>query len=278
MWFCNIIGGRTMKGLNLRRIISLVILATFLWYLSACSRREAIYISEGRIPKGLSSEIEESGKVWVTMRNGNEYEFRWIAIQGEKIVGTGIRREPTGRTLRVEREEVPLADAQLISIQKIDAEKTGYLTGCLVGITGVVLLTLWTARQIQQVGENSCPFVYSFDGSSYILDSETYGGAIFRVAERTDYDNLDYLLPVDGKYHLKMTNELPETQHTDEFKLIIVDHPKGTEVVPESGGAIHTISSPVAPLSATDFDGQDFAELIVEKDELFWESNPYFKA
>ena len=119
--------------------------------------------------------------------------------------------------------------------------------------------------------------VYSFNASSYILDSETYGGAPFKAAERTDYDNLDYVLPVDGKYHLRMTNELPETQYTDEIKLIVVDHPRGTNVIPESHGSIHTISSPVAPLSATDFDGQDVAKLIAKKDELFWESNPFSK-
>lgn len=258
-----------MKGLDSKKIVSLVILVTFLWYLSACSKWETIYVPEARF-----SEIRKADKVRMTMKNGTEYEFTSIVMQGEKIVGTGIKKQSMGKLLKVKGEEIALADIKLMSIRKTDATKTGLLTGCLIGITGTVLLTLYAA---QQMGQNSCPFVYSFDGSSYILDSETYGGAFFKVAERTDYDNLDYLRPVDGKYHLKMTNELPETEYTDEVKLIVVDHPKGTEVVPELDGAIHTIGSPVAPLSAVDFDGQDVAKLVTKKDEVFWESNPFSK-
>lgn len=278
-----------MKGLNLKRVVSLVILVTFLWYLSACTTRETIYH-----PKGRFSEIRKADKVWVTMKNGAEYEFTSIVMRGEKIVGTGIKKVPIGRPLEVNGEEIALADVQVMSIRRIDTERTLLGAAIALGITGIVLMSRLYADSRYDEGYregyddaeagrwnklevDSCPFVYSFDGSSYILDSETYGGAPFKAAERTDYDNLDYLLPVDGKYHLKMTNELSETQYTDELKLIAVDHPKGAKVVPESYGTIHTISSPVAPFSATDFDGQDVTRIIAKKDELFWESNPFSK-
>jgi hypothetical protein len=58
----------------------------------------------------------------------------------------------------------------------------------------------------------------------YDESHETFGGAIFHAAQRTDVDNLDHLAEVGGAYRVKLTNELQETQYVDELKLLVVDH------------------------------------------------------
>jgi hypothetical protein len=124
-------------------------------------------------------------------------------------------------------------------------------------------------------GAYSCPFVYSFDGESYVLDSEPYGGTIFKAAQRTDWDNLDHLKEVQGTYRLKITNELQETQYLDELKLLVVDHPRGTRVLSSFSGEFHVLSAPRMPTMAVDFRGFDARELVKSKDDQFWLGNPF---
>jgi hypothetical protein len=55
-------------------------------------------------------------------------------------------------------------------------------------------------------------------------------------------DNLKYF---NGQYKVLISNELNETQCTDELKLIAVDHPRGVKVVPDTSGRIHTFAQRV---------------------------------
>jgi len=124
----------------------------------------------------------------------------------------------------------------------------------------------------EQTRKASCgPFVYCFDGKEFVLDSESYAGAI--LIERTRYSELRQLAAVNGKYQLKMTNELDETQYTDELKLLVVEHPLGTDVVTNATGQIHTVSSAIRPSNACELPGTDILYLLGEKDDRFWEGS-----
>jgi hypothetical protein len=121
----------------------------------------------------------------------------------------------------------------------------------------------------------SCPLVGSFDGSGWVLDSETFGGAIFPAAQRTDWDNLEHLAETDGAYRLRVSNGLPETQHVDQLRLLVVDHPRGSRVVPDFFGGLHRLDGPGAPLVARDLDGHDATALVAAADGRPWLSNPF---
>jgi hypothetical protein len=77
--------------------------------------------------------------------------------------------------------------------------------------------------------KQSCPFVYSWDGSQYVFDAEPYGGAITRGLEKDDFTQLEQLREQDGLYRLKMVNEVDETQLTNLTELWVVDHLLGPE-------------------------------------------------
>ncbi|MCG3157763.1 MAG: hypothetical protein DKINENOH_04399 [bacterium] len=175
-----------------------------------------------------------------------------------------------------------IAANQVQEIHVLPAKKSGALTGFLVGaaIDAVVLIAAASADyggglSTSESGSMSCPFVYSFDGRQYVLDSETFGGAIFRAAQRTDLDNLDHLTEVNGSYRIKITNELPETQFVDELRLLVVDHPRDTRVVPSFSGKIHTLAAPQPPNKATSYRGDEVQNLIIDKDNRVWVSNPF---
>jgi hypothetical protein len=116
----------------------------------------------------------------------------------------------------------------------------------------------------------SCPFIYSFDGASYVFDAEPYGGSICKGLKRTEWCVLDHLKEMYGIYELLMTNELDETQYTDELKLLAIDHPCSLFVAPDVSGKIHTFSRPLIPLSAVDRAGDNIAPLCSAKDGKRW--------
>jgi hypothetical protein len=147
------------------------------------------------------------------------------------------------------------------------------LKGFMIG-AGIDVIA-WVLFWGPQLSEASCPLVYSFDGKNYVLDSETFSGAIFKAAQRTDWDNLDHLEEIKGHYRLKIMNRFQETQYIDEIKLFAVDHPQESDVVPSFSGKFHTILKPVSLIKAVDWAGNNILELLKEKDEHFWISNPF---
>ena len=106
---------------------------------------------------------------------------------------------------------------------------------CLAGI-GIALGVVAVGGLIALATKESCPFVYSFDGENYVFDGEPYGGAICPALERTDYCLLENLKPFKNQYLLQLTNEVNETQYTNEFKLWVVDHPQDVSVIPDING------------------------------------------
>ena len=155
---------------------------------------------------------------------------------------------------------------------------TGKIAGLLAGIAvdGLIVLSLQQAPAETSTQEGgSCPFVYSFDGQRYRLDSESFGGAIFRKAARSDWDRLDYLRAVNGSCYLRITNELAETQFIDQVQLLVVDHPEDCRVVPSFTGQLFTVSDRLAPITAVDLEQKDVRSYLLKRDNQFWISYPF---
>ncbi|MCI0330298.1 MAG: hypothetical protein L0196_05010 [candidate division Zixibacteria bacterium] len=121
-------------------------------------------------------------------------------------------------------------------------------------------------------GWYSCPFIYSYDGGQYHLESETFAGAVFKGAERASFDKLERLRPVKGQYRLKLANESEETEYVNEIKLLVVDAPPGVKVIPDAKGSLHTLSRPVYPFRCVDGENKDVLSAVREKDDRWWES------
>ncbi|MGH7514823.1 MAG: hypothetical protein ACREOQ_18100 [Gemmatimonadales bacterium] len=121
---------------------------------------------------------------------------------------------------------------------------------------------------------NSCPLVYSWDGTTWRLDSGTFGGAIARALARTDVDNLDFATPQDGILRLRLANEWNETEYVDRLAVLAVDHDSGLTVAPDGAGALHSVGPLTLPVRARDFRGEDVLTRISAADGRSWESSP----
>lgn len=96
------------------------------------------------------------------------------------------------------------------------------------------------------VPTGSCPYLYAWDGKGFRFVTDILGAAPLGLpVSHTRYveqDPEEYLAlgneqkfpPRDGGYEIRITEELREVLYLDQAKLVAVDHPAGTLVVPTS--------------------------------------------
>jgi hypothetical protein len=195
----------------------------------------------------------------LVMENGESYTVLRVIAEGTQTM--------TFETLGSSTSFVPLSEVDQATVKRVSAGKTFIYTlgGCAVAV--VVLAGIIAATK------ESCPFIYSYDGKTYTFDAEPYGGATCEGLKRTEWCRLENLKSVKGHYKLKLTNEVEETQYTDELKLVVTDHAKGTRVVPDESGRMHTFLRPATPKQTSDERGKNLRFYLDKNDRIFWLSS-----
>jgi Tfp pilus assembly protein PilF len=93
---------------------------------------------------------------------------------------------------------------------------------------------------------SSCPYLFTWNGTRFEFVTDFMGGGEMgdwvapSVWNRPDPDEYvrirgDQLKPRDGRYELRMTNELEEALFVDRLQLVAVDHRTDTDVYPNEG-------------------------------------------
>ena len=236
--------------------------------------------SEPKSPVESVISEKHPKKIRVTTVDGWVAELQSPSIESDTLFGLGWPAEKEGVAQQL---KVPLADVKRVEVRSTDVVPTVFLaagvTLLLVTVIGAAIDDSGTTprRTYSSSGETmSCPFVYSWDGEAWRLDSGTFGGAFLEPLARTDVDNLMFARAENGVLRLRLANELSETDHVDAIRLRVVDHPIGTEVVPDASasGAIHLVGTLAEPLSARDDRGRDALSAVQAVDGWGWESSP----
>ena len=93
---------------------------------------------------------------------------------------------------------------------------------------------------------SSCPFLYTWNGDRFEFVTDFMGGGEMGYWEAPGLRNHpdpdeyvrirdDQLKERDGRFELRVTNELEEVLYVDRLQLIAIEHPAGTEVYPNEG-------------------------------------------
>lgn len=93
---------------------------------------------------------------------------------------------------------------------------------------------------------SSCPYLYTWNGEKFEFVTDFMGGGemgylhapgVRSVPDPVEYVRIrgDQLKPRDGRYELRVTNELEEALFVDRLRLVAIAHPADVEVHPNEG-------------------------------------------
>ncbi|MFA6571615.1 MAG: hypothetical protein WCT77_10320 [Bacteroidota bacterium] len=230
----------------------------------------------------LRSELSDNEnqypiKVYMIDRSNfilNNYIITDSTIYGE---GTSIK---SGNISKF-KGHIPLLKISHITSQEVSIIKSVLTFGILAFLTSSVVDALdhnpgykvTSSKGYYSPNTNgSCPFLYSYNGKEFVLESETYAGAVFKQAERFNYDILRHIQPVNGQFILKLANKKNEMHLTNEISLFAVGCKDNFKILTDDSGNFHTIQTHVKPLSALDFNSSNVIELVNQQDNNYWMS------
>jgi len=138
---------------------------------------------------------------------------------------------------------------------------------------------------------SSCPYLYAWSGEGFEFVTDFLGtgemGYWVAPGVRNEPDPVEYvriapgqLQPRDGRYELRVTNELEEVLYLDRLRLLAIDHPEDVEVHPDEGMAappkpfrLFAARDPRPP-RATDHRGRDVTDRLARRDRRFADELP----
>jgi hypothetical protein len=188
-----------------------------------------------------------------------------FALPGGRVQST--RELFTGKTAQGRFIHLELDQILFARVTRVDAGKL------VLAILGGIAAAVVVVGVIVAATKESCPFVYSFDGSQYRFDAEPLGGATTKALARTDYSKLKYLWPVQGEYRLLVRNEVAETQYIDAMSLAVVDHDPSDSIVADGSGGFYAVHAPLPPFLVTDEDGRKFTKVVSAIDGIPWQTD-----
>ena len=134
---------------------------------------------------------------------------------------------------------------------------------------------------------SSCPYLYVWNGERFEFVTDFLGGGemghldapgIFNMPDPDEYVRIDgdLMKPRNGRYELRITNELEEALFLDHLKLIAVAHPLDVEVYPNEGLTVppqpfklYKTRNAQLPASAVDEHGHDVLTRIAQVDRQY---------
>lgn len=146
----------------------------------------------------------------------------------------------------------------------------------------------YTFKEAQRLS-GSCPMIFTWNGEKFEFISDVLGvaplgaglgdGNFFPV----DHDEYVQIRPEqlrlrpDGKYEIRVTEELREVSYIDQIKLIAVDHPRDNEIFtndkfkapPFPEFRLFGVKQRVYPTRAIDQTGADVRDLVLTRDRRY---------
>jgi hypothetical protein len=137
---------------------------------------------------------------------------------------------------------------------------------------------------------SSCPYLYTWNGERFEFITDFLGGGemgywlapgVRNTPDPDEYVRIDgdRLRARNGRYELRITNELEETLFLDRVQLVAVAHPREVDVHPNEGlqpspspFQVYTTRRPQPPLAASDSRGEDVLDRIQRVDRRYPDS------
>lgn len=293
--FNRLINGKNRNDLKniLLRSASIFTLFAFLFYLIGCGNYFKVREKEITNPE-TQAELNLKGKYVIIHYMGKTKHLSNIQIEDETISGfvDGVSPEHMnhlftskkgGNKYKIKIEPDVIDEVHLHLSNNLNIHEDNKVSFLFSDVQKVYFYSKdrgataasWILPPLLAIGvivaisaASSCPFIYTYDGGSYNLAGEIYGGATYSSLERHDYLPLPGFDATDGIYQLKLTNELKEIQYTNLIELIMVQHSANSKVLIDKRGNVQTILLPQPPRTAVTINNNDLTIAIKEKDNI----------
>ncbi len=139
---------------------------------------------------------------------------------------------------------------------------------------------------------SSCPYLYTWNGERFEFITDFLGGGemgywlapgMRNTPDPDEYVRIDSdrLRSRNGRYELRITNELEESLFLDRVQLVAVAHPRDVTVHPNEGlvpeprsFTLYSSRDPQPPLAASDDQGRDVLDRILRLDRRYPDGFP----
>lgn len=225
----------------------------------------------------------------VFLRNDGGQQRHWIDV---RLVGKKVNRGGYGATVEMSagghyekrtysHEPVHFGLGQLTTV---DVVRVTWPNGIAQNAIQPPVNQLLTMEESVKTSA-SCAFLYAYNGRNFELVNEILGigplGApigpdVYYPVDSTELTKIraDQLVPRDGVYELRLTEELREITYADQITLRVVDHPAQLEVLPNEMFApppfpedrFFAVADGRPPVSAVDDRGRDVLDLVAAHD------------
>ncbi|MEE8576365.1 MAG: CRTAC1 family protein, partial [candidate division Zixibacteria bacterium] len=230
-----------------------------------------------------------SGGIPILLENRGGEAAHWLSVEP---VGIRVPKQAIGS--KIEIKTGPFYQSQTITgwpvhfglgdLEQIDVLRITWTNGIVQNMIDVPIDTTYRFEEIVRT-DASCPFLYTFDGERFQYINDVLGVAAMGVPLDENYIHIpdpdefvkirgDQMAPVDGKYEVRLTEELKETTYLDKVKLLVIDHPSDVTVYPNERFSeppfiqpgIHTLKTPRHPVQAVNDRGENVLPLIMKRD------------
>jgi len=233
----------------------------------------AVWRNEGGTNRALTIDLK--GRVSNRLGIGAKIELRAGSLSAR--LETSAASPPVGRADLV---------FWLGNRPGADAVRVLWPSGILQAETRATLLPSPLAIEELDRKPSSCPFLYTWNGERFEFVTDFMGGGEMGYLEepgrRNIPDPVEYvriessrLRPRQGRYELRVTNELEETLFADRMRLIAVAHPADVAVYPDEGMTEHAKPFRLFAVAgrrvprATDDHGHDVTERVARIDRRY---------
>lgn len=273
-----------------RLAINFILILSYLITLNSCSSSETSKPVKLPIQRVLPEDF--SNFIKIILRNGEVIDCRGTVISTGQAKDSGliiivssidtVKSAKDGQ-LKITKKEltrVPAKDILEVYIQKTEYSSGSLTVFLVVGIIVVLIIiiaiivsgTNEESPEQSSSGATSCPYIYSSDGTGFVFDAEPLGGAICEGLSRSDYTNMEKLLPDGNSFRILMRNETDEKQFIDELKLTLVRKELGHRITPDAGESFYTYNNTTKPESVKDENGNDITTFFRDGDEVAWQT------
>lgn len=148
----------------------------------------------------------------------------------------------------------------------------------------------FTYKEAQRLS-GSCPMIFTWDGKHFNFLTDVLGVAPLGASSGdgnyfpVDHDEYvqipgDAMVPRNGQYEIRISEELREVSYLDRVQLIAVDHPAATAIYtndkfkspPFPDFRLFGVTKPIHPVSARDDNGNNVLPRLLRRDKIYPDS------